>query len=186
MRHSASLATSLPIMLALFGAPDAKATPSLCDSVAGNLVGNCGFETTGSWDQNPLDKAGPHTGDYSGFFGNAYFAYSQSISSLSVGQTYNFAAWIFSDDAPSPSMSGTIGATTLFSATTTGSWAEVTGSFIADSASMTLTISQTSCCYGAIDDVSIVAAPPPPVPEPASAALLGLGLAGLAGLRRRR
>ena len=35
-------------------------------------------------------------------------------------------------------------------------------------------------------DLSFSAAPPPPVPEPATIALLGAGLLGLAGARRAR
>ncbi len=188
MRRSAYLAATLPLALALFGAPEAKAVPSACDAVAGNLVQNCGFETTGGWSQNLTDWFGPHTGVAGGSVdSNGTAAYSQTISGLTPGETYNFSAWILDGFGSSAIMVATIGVDPLFSITASGSWSEQTGSFTATSASMLLTIGTPvgNGGYGGIDDVSIVATSTP-VPEPASAALLGLGLAGLASLRRRR
>ena len=187
MNFRAGSAVSLPLALALAAAPEAKATASLCDSVAGNLVQNCGFETTGGWAQVSQNDFLPHTGDYSGTTdGGDHTVYTQVIYGLVSGETYNFAAWVM-NGINNPTISASIGPSALFTTVTGQVYAEFTSSFVATATSMLLTIGQASGSpgYGTIDDVSIVAASTP-VPEPASAALLGLGLAGLAGLRRRR
>jgi hypothetical protein len=92
MNYRAGFAVSLPLALALAAAPEAKASPSLCDSVAGNLVQNCGFETTGGWNETITNWFTPHSGNSEGSivptnsgYGTTY--YSQSITGLVDGET---------------------------------------------------------------------------------------------------
>jgi hypothetical protein len=92
MRRSAYLAATLPLALAQFGAPEAKAVPSACDAVAGNLVQNCGFETTGGWDQTSLNWFTPHSGNAEGSIvptnqGSGTTMFSQTVTGFVVGDT---------------------------------------------------------------------------------------------------
>jgi PEP-CTERM motif/Carbohydrate binding domain len=199
MNYRAGFAVSLPLALALAAAPEAKATPSLCDSIAGNLVQNCGFETTGGWNETITNWFTPHSGNSEGSIvptggGTGSTYYSQTITGLVDGETYNFSAWINGELGTTMYFRAFVDGTKIFDGVTDADWTEITSSFTAAGTSMLLYFYQVGLYiqgspyysnYGSIDDVSIVAASTP-VPEPASAALLGLGLAGLAGLRRRR
>ena len=51
---------ALPFAASVLGAGEAAAAvPSQCDTIAGNLVANCGFETTTGWSPGVVqDKIG--------------------------------------------------------------------------------------------------------------------------------
>jgi len=69
-------------------------------------------------------------------------------------------------------------------------WTDMVFSFVADDSSATLTFTSLTidtCCTGpALDNVRVLATPPdtPAVPEPATIAIIAVGLLGLAGARR--
>ena len=77
------------------------------------------------------------------------------------------------------------GTTTTFTATVAG---DSYRGFVSDVAitSLTLTVPTQQSLYASIDNLTVGAAVAVPVPEPASFALFGLGLAGLAAVARRR
>ena len=189
MKRSYGTALLAPLAALALSVGEAQANPGGC-GVAGNLVGNCGFETTTTWSPSGAIVTGYyHNGSGMGYLSwDNVTTVGQIINSLTIGETYDFSMWVkyFSADLGLTVMLGSDGWTTP---PLTDTWSQVTHSFTASSSSELLSITLTgSSSYGMIDDVALVlqAPPPPPVPEPASAALLATGLAGLAGLRRRK
>src|SRR3954447_25532403 len=55
---------ALPFAASVLGAGEAAAAPSACDAIAGNLVKNCGFETTTDWSPVVFQTGPPHTGSF--------------------------------------------------------------------------------------------------------------------------
>ncbi len=92
--------------------PDGVDIPSECDSVSGNLVANCGFETgtfaswTRSGDQGftSIDPGSAHSGNFgldTGPVGGLGF-FAQNLATT-PGARYNLSFWLDNEPPPSPS-----------------------------------------------------------------------------------
>ena len=134
--------------------------------------------------------------DLSGFGGESPNGAIQQQLATTINQNYVFSLDL--STANDGATSVTIGADVLalvagapFVVGTT-SWTPYTAAFTASTSNPLLTVANASLGAGSIvfvDNVSMVADGPAPVPEPASAGLLAVGLAGLAArgwYRRRR
>lgn len=187
------------MLLGVMGASQAKAAPSFCDGVSGNLVTNCGFETGAL---SPWTVSGNTTNPPGGFNGSEYGIdasdaatgnfglYAGPIESpLMLNQTLSLApntkydiSFALEDDAANPdtsqythSFSAIFDGSTLISLlnpSSTGSFD--THSFVfttgAGIASNTISFSfQNDTTYWSFDDVVVTQAP---VPAP----LIGHGL----------
>ena len=85
---------ALPFAASVLGAGEAVAAPSACDAIAGNLVMNCGFETTSGWSPQVVqDSVNPHTGSFAELLDvNPNTSIQQTISTASGG-TYTLSFW---------------------------------------------------------------------------------------------
>jgi len=100
------------------------------------------------------------------------------ISGLTAGASYTLDFWFA---ALYGEVTATFDGAAFSPSNQSSDYAEYTETVIPTGTSATLTFNG----YGNLDDVSLVAASVA-APEPASIAMLGAGLAGLTGLRRRR
>jgi hypothetical protein len=187
---------AVPFAASVLGAGEAAATQSECDAITGNLVTNCGFETTTGWSPGVNQDSNPHTGFFADALGSASGGTTtaqQTIMTLVSGATYTLTFW--AADSPgnvghaSFSVDVSFGGTSVLTtpSLTSATYEEFTTTVTASSTSSVLEFDGGGGIYGGdIDDVSLVLASPIPAAEPASLALLATGLAGLAGLRRRR
>ncbi len=182
---------AVAVLIGLTTAP-AQAAPSVCDAIAGNLVTNCGFETSdttgwvdsGNFVASNFDT-GQNSGDYSLQFGcvNGYCTTSQDIATT-AGGIYAFSFFFASDGGLPNGMVVSFDGVQVLNAPNQGAfgWTEYDYTVTASPSLTTVSFSgYNNPSWQGIDDVSVVAAP-----EPASLLLLGAGMAGLGFLRRRK
>ena len=166
---------------------------------ATELVLNGSFEyEMGGWSCAPgngctLDNTiAPHSGALGMLMqsGDGITTLSQSFETV-IGAVYSLSFWVKSTE---PGIADTAawwsaGDVALGSITNiSGDFAQVLAQFVATSETTTLTFNVHTNGTGALalDDISVTEGgfAPSPVPLPAPAALLGMGLMGLAALRR--
>lgn len=93
----------------------ARATPSSCNAVAGNLAANCGFETAGSWSGNGLQMVNgtfgtwdQHSGSYFDAMGNGVKTLSQTIATV-LGGTYSISFFAVNINDPTATIGASFG-----------------------------------------------------------------------------
>lgn len=182
-----------------------------CNGFANNLVSNCGFESgsLGAWTGTATtigpNYAGvdsgdsfttahtPYSGAYEAYLGGylSTIALTQTLATTTAG-SYLIEFALLNDTTPaSPytnSFSLLFGGTTLFSesAVIAGAYTLYAFTGAATSTSTPLSfVSRNDGGYFELDSISVTAAAPVVTPEPSGWMLLGTGVLGVVGLRRR-
>lgn len=185
----------------LFAVGTAQASSSACDAVAGNIVLNCGFETGDLTDWtsgggNFVENTGyadPVGVVHSGNFGLSY-GWVGSMSPLSqtlatnIGSTYDVSFWLNSNGEFTNEVSLSWGGTSIFDQMNipANGWTQYNFVETASGTSTALTFGlRQDPAWSGLDDIVVTTAQSNGVPEPQSVALIGLGLMGLAAMRRK-
>lgn len=171
--------------------------PSLCNSISGNLVANCGFETGNfsSWTRSGnlgftgVSGGYAHTGNYGaqlGPIGSDGFL-SQNINTI-AGHSYVLQWWLFSDGGFPNNFDVSLNGVEVFFLPYVAAqpYTEYTLDFIATGATALQFSFRNDPGYLGLDDISVVPNTATTIPEPGSLLLFGSGLlAGAASLRRK-
>ena len=196
---SIAIAVVMGAIVSGLGSGSAIAIPSICDSVAGNLVSNCGFETGtfASWTQSGntgftgVDAGSANSGAFGAFFGpvGSLGFITQNLSTT-AGGTYDLEFWLrAAAGTPNRFQASWNGAIVFFLDNTPAlpyTLFTVPG-LTASTASTPLQFGfRHDPSFFLFDDVSVVGAAAAAVPGPSSLLLIGSGLAGLAIWWRRR
>jgi hypothetical protein len=196
--------TSLALVFGLsgsFAVGAAQAAPSYCETVAGNLIRNCGFETGDftNWTAVPAASGsgfgvGPfsNTGNYSAFFGATGSQWDQiyQVFTTITGHTYVIDFAINNDGlTPNSAVAGWFDGT-FFNYLGGGAdlpaynWAQAEYFFTATTTSSGLVfLAYNTFGFVNIDDVVVRDVD---APEPLTLSLVGAGIAGISAARRRR
>lgn len=130
---------------------------------------------------------------------NAEYSIQQTLNGLVVGNIYDLSFAIASElgccsQVDVSYLSGSSTAAQIFSASNSGAywtdWTTKSTSFVATDSSVTIQFKNVNVSSNGydlgLDNVLVTGAQQNAVPEPASFALLGIGLAGLTVMRRRK